>query len=137
MSAYAEKIRKQQQRRYFRVADLEVEQEITLTISSLEEDEIVFENDKPVDLLYFQEDSRYLQMNVTNAKTLMTLYGDEPSAWAGKRIVLFLTTYETRGGEYKPCIRLREPGTARPENVVTVKPSPSPVRDDMDDEIPF
>ncbi len=50
-----------------------------------------------------------LVMNVTNMETIAELYGVAPSAWKGKRIVLFQA--ETQMGKKKnePCIRLRAP----------------------------
>jgi hypothetical protein len=136
MTAYRDKITKQKQQGYFRTAHFEEVRQMTLTIAYLVEDEQVFDETK--DVLYFQDDGRRLQMNVSNAETLMELLGDEPADWVGRRITLYLTTYkDAKSREQKPCIRIRAPGT----NVVQIKQekaqAAAPPAPDLKDEIPF
>jgi len=52
------------------------------------------------------------ELNPTNRKTISTLYGTKPSAWAGKFITLYPTTTEM-AGQTVDCIRVRPtvPGT--------------------------
>jgi hypothetical protein len=134
MSSYREKINKKKQG-FFRTADFEQVNELTLTIAYLVQDEVAFNEEK--DVLYFTDDGRRLVVNETNAETLMDLLGDEPSEWPGRQITLYLTTYDDKkSGERKPCIRVRAPGT----NVVPIKEKAqvaAPPAPDPNDEIPF
>jgi hypothetical protein len=118
VSAFSEKVARQK-RGYFRTADLDEVRELTLTIAFLAEDQSVFDEVK--DVLYFEDDGRQLQLNVTNAEQLISLFGDEPSGWAGRRVTLYLTTY---GKENKSCIRLKAPG-APTQAATDVSPKPT------------
>lgn len=136
MSKYSEKIAKSKVG-FFRVADLEdyENKELTLTIAFLVEDEIVF--NEPKDVLYFSDTGYKLQMNVTNAETLIKLFGDEPSEWTNHQITLYLGTY---GKDNKPCIRLKLPNAsvAMPGNGSVITSAPvARAEHGLDDEIPF
>lgn len=55
-----------------------------------------------------------LVLNATNAISIADVYGDHPSAWIGKQIVLFETTtklWDDKERKMKdaPCIRIRAP----------------------------
>lgn len=50
--------------------------------------------------------SRTMACNITNARTLATLYGSETKTWIGKRITLYPTT-ATFGSEIHEAIRIR------------------------------
>ena len=54
-----------------------------------------------------------LVLNRTNADTIAELYGNKPSEWAGKRVVLMVAETQLKG---KPvnCIRLRKPKETKP-----------------------
>ena len=127
MSDYRDKIMRQKTG-YFRTADFDQVKELELTIDHLAQDVVVFEEVK--DVLHFVEDGRQLQLNITNAETLMGLLSDEPAQWQGKKITLYLTTYEKRGVQ-APCIRIRAPGNSL-KAISSTAPAP-----DLDDEIPF
>jgi hypothetical protein len=101
MSAYSDKIAKQKQQGFFRTADVE-NGEITHTIAYLLEDMVVFDDKK--DVLVFTDTGRQLPLNVTNAEVLINSFGDEPHAWAGKRVTMYLGQY---GKDRKPCLRLK------------------------------
>jgi hypothetical protein len=139
MSAYSEKIQKLKTG-YFRTADFEILKELTLTIDYLAEDVEVF--DKVKDVLFFRDDGRQLEMNLTNSETLIKILGDEPAKWGGQKITLYLTTYPAKNGDPKPCIRIRPPGNVVPINAPTrtiERPAAERAADrgDLDDEIPF
>ena len=126
MSAYSDKIAKQKQQGFFRVADVEAG-EVTHTISYLLEDMTDFDEKK--DVLVFADTGRQLPLNVTNAETLVSLFGDEPNSWAGKRVTMYLSQY---GKDRKPCLRLKAAagnGAAIPHQAGMASLSP--------DEIPF
>lgn len=135
MSAFSDRIRSQR-KGFFRVSDFEGGEK-TLTVSHLDEGLMVFGEAK--DVLNFQETGQQLQLNQTTAEWLIDNLGDDPEAWPGKKVTLFLAEYEYNK-EKKRGIRLRLPGmqTAviadeqqqRGDGQARVHPA-------MDDEIPF
>lgn len=61
---------------------------------------------KPV--LHFQETEKGMALNVTNGKTIATLYGNYVEAWPGKCITLFKSmTRNPGGGDDVECLRIR------------------------------
>tara|TARA_R100000734_G_C3310234_1_gene101012 strand:+ start:150 stop:512 length:363 start_codon:yes stop_codon:yes gene_type:complete len=53
-------------------------------------------------------------LNITNARTIRTLYGDKYEKWKGKKVTLYPTTCRAFG-ETKACIRVRmiDPDTGK------------------------
>jgi hypothetical protein len=137
MSAFSERIRGQK-KGFFKVADFDGGRETTLTISRLDEEMEVF--GKTVDVLNFVETGQQLQLNQTTSEWLLGNLGDDPEAWNGKRVTLFLGEYEFNK-ERKLGIRLKLPGDASPARAETgagtvpVKRARSADLDD--DDIPF
>jgi hypothetical protein len=131
MSAFSERIRSQK-KGFYKVADLEGGSEITHVISHLLEAVPMF--GKNVDILCFSDTGRQLQLNQTTAEYLIDKLGDNPEAWAGKRVCLYLASYEYEG-ETKMGIRLKLPNAPASGDGAVV-----PVRarkDDLSDDIPF
>ena len=50
-----------------------------------------------------------LVLNVTNGETISDIYGEQPSKWVGKRIVLFQAETQLGKKKNEPCIRVRAP----------------------------
>jgi len=134
MSAFSDRIRGQK-KGFFKVADLEGG-ERTLTISHLDEEVEMF--GKVVDLLNFRETGQQLQLNFTTAEWLLDNLGDDPEVWNGKRVVLFLDTYEYNN-QKGVGIRLKLPGTptAAASEPARARPTAASRKDDLDDGIPF
>jgi hypothetical protein len=137
MSAFSDRIRSQQDKGLFKVADFEGGKERTLTISRLDEEMEMF--GKTVDILNFVDTGRQLQLNQTNAEFLLDAFGDNPETWSSKRVTLYLYEYEFRDGKKQLGIRLKLPNApaaaASGDGTGTV-----PARSrkaDLDDEIPF
>ena len=84
MSAYSEKIAKQKETGFYRVADFETVREVTHTMTYLLEDVPLFDGAKK-DVLCFEDTARQFVLNVTNAETLLTVLGDDPNKWAGRQ----------------------------------------------------
>lgn len=109
---------------YIRCDDLDG-RDVNLHVARVQMDTLKTERGserKPV--VFFQEmearhrqdrtkDNKKLVLNVTNAKTIAKLYGNETDDWAGKPITLFGTTCEAFG-ETVTCIRVR-PDAPRPK----------------------
>jgi hypothetical protein len=135
MSAFSERIRSQS-KGTFKVADFEKTKELALTIASLDEAVQMF--GKEVDLLNFVETGKQLQLNQTTAEFLLDNFGDDPKTWPGKKLVLYLTTFEYQG-ETKSGIRLRLLGTTAPKpgDSKTRAQSADVRKPDLDDEIAF
>jgi hypothetical protein len=62
-------------------------------------------------------------LNSTNGKTIASLYGNDVSAWKGKRITLYPTTTKF-GSETRECIRVRPkvPGSGPDTPMPDVQP---------------
>lgn len=59
---------------------------------------------KPV--AFFKGKQKGLALNATNCKTIAAMFGNDTTAWVGKRITLYPTT-TTMGGDTVECIRVR------------------------------
>jgi hypothetical protein len=57
--------------------------------------------------LEFEETGAPLALNVTNARTIARLHGEEATQWKGKQITLFPTTTQF-GAREVDCIRIRD-----------------------------
>jgi hypothetical protein len=136
MSEFSKRIRSQK-KGFYKVADLEGGIEVTHVISHLDEKVEMF--DKTVDILNFVDTGRQFQLNQTNAEFLLDNFGDDPEAWNGKRVTLYLASYEYNR-ETKIGIRLKLPGAPALGDGQTrglpAQPAPERKRD-LDDEIPF
>ena len=63
------------------------------------------DNEKTQIVLSFEGKEKKLGLNVTNAKTIAGLLGDNTDSWIGKQIKLYPTTTEF-GGDQVDCIRV-------------------------------
>ncbi len=85
--------------------------------------------DKPVATF---DDGSKLSLNGTNVSTLIRAFGKNDEDWIGQRIELYAGTLRYNGND-NPAVLVRAlnplPAAARTP--------PKPLRDDMDDEIPF
>ncbi len=55
-----------------------------------------------------------LVLNKTNMKTVGAMYGFKVKDWVGKRVTLYATTCQGKGGGIVDCIRMRPQVPARP-----------------------
>jgi hypothetical protein len=82
----------------------------TLTIERVVKGTLVGEggksNKKPV--LYFREgkEKKGLACNITNGRTIASMYGTDIESWIGKRITIYPTTTQF-GAKTVECIRVR------------------------------
>ena len=79
--------------KFVKAADVE-DQPLTLEIAGVEAVEL--EGQKKYSVA-FEESDKQLILNVTNAKTIANLYGDDTRDWIGKRIKLFAQQVDFRG----------------------------------------
>lgn len=102
--------------KYITAADLNGKP-FTLTIKSVTLEEMVTHENKrekkPV--VWFSGAQKGFVMNVTNARIILALYGDDTDGWTGKRITLYPTQVRAFG-EMQDAIRVREeiPAQAKP-----------------------
>jgi hypothetical protein len=135
MSAFSDRIRDLKNKGFYKVADFEGGKEVTHTIAHLDEEVEMF--GKTMDILNFSDTARQLQVNMTNAEILLDAFGDEPEAWAGKAVTLFLAEYEFRG-EKKLGVRLKPAsGAAAAASVQRALVRQAEIKAEMDDAIPF
>ena len=91
---------------YLKEADLMGSPKILTMISvSVEK---VGDDTKPI--VRFQEETRGLVLNKTNANMISDVYGRETDNWSAKQIELYPHTTEFQG-RMVPCIRVRKPAT--------------------------
>lgn len=91
--------------KYLKASDILEPRQVTIT--KVEMDNVGDDSgNKPV--AYFNEEAKGLVLNVTNARQIAKLYGDETESWTGKAITIFATTTDFRG-DIVDCIRVRPP----------------------------
>ena len=151
---------------YFKAEDLEREKKFRIKNVTEEVDRDGAEKEKKL-VVWFTNDERGLVLNKTNNRTLRGAFGDDMAGWTGKIIVVFPTMAEFRGkmvpalrvripppkqasgnGQHRQqqptpsgngaaaarCADSRRRRSADPE----LEPDPvKPIRDEMDDEIPW
>jgi hypothetical protein len=107
--------------------------DLTLTIREVTIEELGQDNEQ-MPVVWFMEDERGLPMNVTNARSIAELHGQETGLWAGKKITLFRQQVEFAGKQtWGVRIRLEAPSEdAGPP----VEEGPAPQEPGVD-EIPF
>ena len=91
--------------------------------------------------LTFAGKEKRLGLNITNARMIASMYGDNPDSWLQQEIMLYPSKTSNAGGQIVDCVRIeyQEPRqVARPARPA---PAPAPVQDErnppMDDDIPF
>lgn len=82
--------------------------EVVVTIESVRRGAVVGDGGKKASkaILKFVGKEKTMVCNVTNAKAIAGMYGNDTDAWIGKRIALF-PTITTIGSEQRDCIRVR------------------------------
>ena len=144
------------QSKYLKAADLP--QEKKFRIKHVTEEQIGPDKERKL-VVWFTNDQRGLVLNLTNNRVIRGAYGDNTDDWVGKIVVIFPTMADFRG-KMTPALRVRisPPKQAAdavadtPPHPVTpgksaaaaaaadpeLKPDPAkPLRDELDDEIPW
>lgn len=102
--------------KYVRAADL-MGKDVTVEIASVKMEELTMaggkKDKKPV--MTFKGKDKALVLNKTNATTIASGYGSDTKDWVGQPITLYPTKTNC-GGAQVDCIRVREPGRARPQS---------------------
>src|SRR6266568_5065825 len=80
--------------KYMVAADLDGDTVLGITSVGIEE---VGPDRQEKHVVRFSESQKGLILNVTNAKTIGDLYGEESDAWAGRRVTLYPTRVEFKG----------------------------------------
>jgi hypothetical protein len=109
--------------RFIRPKDLDG-REWTLTIAQVRSEELPsrFGPERLKWILAFAGAKKGLVLNVTNARCLAAMWGDESDGWVGKRVTLYPTEFEG-----KSAIRVRgSPDLAAPVDVLLVLPKRRP-----------
>ena len=135
--------------KYLKSDDLEREKKFR--IKAVTEELVGADRDKEKKLVvWFTNDQRGLVLNCINNRTIRGAYGDAVDGWVGKIIIVFPSMAEFRG-KMGPALRVRIPppkqasgngaAAASPPAAPVdpeLEPDPvKPIRDEMDDEIPF
>lgn len=97
-------------RDYLGAWDLPDDKDVTVTIEKAVGGELVGNGGKKAKkpIISFAGKEKKFVCNVTNAKTIATMYGNHVEKWAGKKIALYVSTTRdpSTGGDI-PCIRVR------------------------------
>jgi hypothetical protein len=110
--------------KFLKAADLQ-DQQHEVIIDHVEMGDEMDGERKPV--VFFQGKAKGLVLNKTNAKQIVTAYGDDSDDWTGKPLVLFPTMVDFRG-DMVEAIRVKIP---KP------KITPEQRKAEMSDDIPF
>lgn len=80
----------------------------TVTIARVQGTEITGSGGKKAKkpVIYFEGKERGMACNKTNGKVIAAMFGNDTSAWVGKKIVIYPTTTQF-GGDTVECIRVR------------------------------
>jgi hypothetical protein len=149
--------------KYCKAADIDKERKFRIKSAT---DEVVgMGDDKEHRLvLWFTSDERGLVLNRTNIRVLRETFGDVVDSWVGKVIAVFPTSVDFRG-KLVPGLRVRIPPPKQPAAATSPQPASSgngaaaaepapgrpaaavdpeladesqkPLREELDDEIPF
>ena len=90
--------------------NLEEGEEFLLTIAKFEGEEMVQTADgskTSKQVLYFKEDKPKMILNITNATTLSSLYGNHPENWIGKQIQIYTANVKAFG-KMQDALRIRD-----------------------------
>ncbi len=111
---------------HLRCPDLEGK-EVTLTVKSWAYPDV--KKDKGSDgklmngtVVLFNETPKRFVVNVTNFKTISSMYGSKPDKWIGQKITLYPDTTSFGKDKDLPCIRIR------PSNAGSSRPPISPFK---------
>lgn len=115
--------------KYLKAADLPAGRELTVTIDSMQLEQLDDNQERPV--CYFRGKTKGLVLNSTNANTISVVYGDETDAWTGRTLVIFHTTTMYKG-QRVACLRVRIPAEATAALTEEAEPQAPP-----NDDIPF
>ena len=111
--------------RYLRAADLDG-RKVRLRMSHVEMEDVAGtgpDSTKPV--LYFKGKKKGLVLNVTNARTIASTYGDDMDAWEDRQIELYPTETEFQG-KLVPCLRVGIPSSLPPQAGIGPPPPRGP-----------
>jgi hypothetical protein len=123
--------------KYIKASDLE-EGDLTLTMDDIKQ-ELVGQGQEATKrwVVTFDETTKSLVLNKTNAQSIAKLYGEDTDHWIGNQIILYLSETSFQG-DMVPCIRVRSKPARRVPKVVTATQPPAPAAaDDDDDNPPF
>jgi hypothetical protein len=94
------------------------DQDLILTISKFDFEEIGIDQPEMKGVLYFEETDKKLVLNKTNASTIGDMYGNNINQWIGKQIAVYKTEVSF-GSKMVMAIRVR---IKPPKNEQPVQP---------------
>lgn len=97
--------------KYLRWMDIVEHGDVLVTISKIERNvELTLRGGvkKKSPLLHFKGASKPLVLIKTNSESIAEIYGNKPSNWIGKQVVLYVTTTDLKGKTVN-CIRIKGP----------------------------
>jgi hypothetical protein len=116
--------------------DLPENKDVTVTIERAVGGELTGTGGKKAKkpIISFVGKDKKMVVNVTNAKAIAGMYGNHVEQWAGKKIVLYVsTTRDPATGGDIPCIRVRPrvPAGASPSSAGSTSPQ-APAEEDQE-----
>jgi hypothetical protein len=113
--------------KYLKQADVDKPQIVTITHVAKENVALPGQPKKDRGVVYFREHEKGVVLNTTNLRRLEQLFGGDTDLWVDAKVVLYVDTEVTYGGEQVGGLRLRKVPAAKASS----KPS---VYDDMPDD---
>ena len=92
---------------YLKAADIADEQPLKVVMTEVKQGPVGDKKEMKA-LLYFQGREEALVLNKTNAAFIAEMYGNNPTKWTGKEIVLVVRAVEF-SGKTVPAIRVQAP----------------------------
>ena len=92
---------------YLKAADIADSQPLKLTMTEVKAESIGDKKETKA-ILYFTGREQGLVLNKTNSQTIANLYGNNPTKWTGKEVVLVVRIVEFSGNTV-PAIRVEAP----------------------------
>ena len=88
--------------------------DVTVTIEDVKAGQLVGEGGKKAKkpILKFVDKEKTMACNVTNARAIASMYGNDTTKWKGQKITIYPTITQF-GGKEVECIRIR---TIKPES---------------------
>ena len=95
-------------KKFLRWFDIDGKGDVVCTIESVKQEELTMRGGvkKKTGVMMIKNGSKPLVLNATNAEAIAAIYGDRPSQWLGKKIVLYVTTTKLSGKTVN-CIRVK------------------------------
>jgi hypothetical protein len=100
--------------KYLKQTDIDKPQIVTITHVTKENVALPGQPKKDRGVIFFREHEKGMVLNTTNLRRLEQLYGGDTDLWVDSRVVLYVDTEVTYGGEQVGGLRVRKIPAPKP-----------------------